>query len=326
MKRPHLLRIFFPGWCLFLVSSALMAAYPERTVRVVIPFAPGGGTDITGRVLAEKLTEALGKTFLVDNRPGAAASLGADLVAKATPDGYTVLVGTSAEMTIVPMLYARTPYNPATDFWPVALLGTSANILLANTKLPAKDVRELISHAKANPGKLTFGSGGTGTSPHLSGELLKTMAGIEMTHIPYKGSGPAQTELMGGHVDLVFSTVPAATPLVKANRVKALGVTSAKRWPLLPEVPTMEEQGLPGYEAVTWFALFVPAKTPKDVIETLRTATGKVLRDKDVQTRLEGLGVEAGSTELGGAVLQQRIKSELSRWGRVIKEAGLKTE
>ncbi len=311
---------------LFLLGANVMGAYPERPVRVVIPFSPGGGTDIVGRVVAEQLTGSFGTTFLVDNRPGGGGAVGASLVAQAAPDGYTMLVGTSAELTIVPMLYPSTRYKPAADFWPVALLGTSPNILIAHPRFPGKDVRELIAHAKSNPGKLTYASGGIGTSPHLSGELLKSMAGIDMVHVAYKGSGPAQNDLLGGQIELMFSTMGPATPLVKANRIKALAVTSSKRSPLLPDVPTVAEQGLAGYEAVTWYGLFVPMQTPKDVVRRLRTDVDKALSDKNLQNRLDALGIEAGSIEQGGEVLQNRVKNELSRWGRVIKEAGIKAE
>lgn len=314
------------GWGLLLVNACALAEYPERPVRFVIPFTTGGGADVLGRAVAAKLAEALGKNFIADNRPGAGAALGADLVAKSPADGYTLLIGTSGEMTIVPVLYPRTPYDPAADFWPVAMIGTAPNILIANPKLPVQDVRDLIAYAKTVPGKLTFGSGGTGTAPHLAGEVFKSITGIPMTHVPYKGSGPAQTDLVGGHVDLVFSTVAAATPLIKGNRVRAIGVTSSKRWPQLPEVPTLAEQGLPGYEVVIWYALFVPAKTPKEVVEVLRAAMDKILSDKDMRIRFEGLGVEAGSTDLGGAVLQQRITKEIAAWRRVIKDTGIKTE
>jgi tripartite-type tricarboxylate transporter receptor subunit TctC len=314
------------GCSVLLASTNSAADYPEKPVRVVIPFTPGGGGDIMGRQMAERLSKVLGKNFIAENRPGAGAALGADLVAKSEPDGYTLLAGTSGEMTVVPALNPRTPYDSSADFWPVALVGTAPNILIGSTKLAQKNLAEVIAYAKANPGKLVFGSGGTGTSPHLAGELFKSVAGIDITHAPYKGSGPAMSDLMGGHIDLVFTTVAAAGPLLNTNRATGLGVTSAKRWPQLPQVPTIAEQGFPTYDVVIWYALFAPAKTPKSVIETLRAAADKILSDKEVQAKFETLGVDAGSTELGGAVLQQRITKEVAIWKRVIKENAIPTQ
>jgi len=326
MKRQYLSWVSFFGWCLFLVSTALMAAYPERTVRVIVPFAAGGGTDIMGRVLSERLTNSLGKSFVVENRPGGGAMIGADLVAKSPPDGYTLLLGTSAELTISPALYGREPYSPATDFWPVALLGVSPIILIANLKFPGSDVRDVVKMAKARPGKLTFASGGTGTNPHLAGELLKIIAGVDMVHVPYRGGGPEQTAIIGGEIELGFTTIASTAAHLKSKQVKALGVITQKRSPLLPDVLSVGEQGIANYETVTWFGLFVPSQTPRDVVETLRLAVDKALREKEMQTRLEGLGIEIGSVEQGGDVLVNRIKSESAMWRRVIKESGIKAD
>lgn len=310
--------------CVSAGSSA--APYPERTVKVIVPFATGGGTDIMGRVLSEKLTTSLGKSFVVENRPGGGAMIGADLVAKSPPDGYTLLLGTSAELTISPALYGREPYNPATDFWPIALLGVSPVLLIANLKFPGNDVRELIALAKARPGQLTFASGGTGTNPHLAGELLRILTGINMVHVPYRGGGPAQTAIIGGEVDLAFTPIAVTLAHLKNRQVKALAVISPKRSPLVPDVPSAGEQGLTNYEAVTWYGLFVPAQTPKDVVDTLRASVAKAFREKEIQARLESLGIEIGSVDQGGEVLVARIKSELATWRRVIKEAGIKAE
>lgn len=307
-------------------GCANASSYPERPVRMVVPFSPGGGTDIIGRVLAERFTEQFGKQFMVDNRPGGGAMIGANIVAKSTPDGHTLLVGTSAELTISPGLYGGAPYNPATDFNAIALLGVSPVVLVAHPRFKGKDIRELIAMAKANPGKIAVANGGTGAAPHLAGELLKTIAGVDYILVPYKGAGPALTDVIGGQVEVSFTTVASALPHIKSNRMRALTVISSKRSSLLADVPSAAEQGLNNYEAVTWFGLFAPAQTRKDVIDTLRVATDNVLRDSAMQSRLEGLGIEPGSVESGGNLLVTRIKTELARWGGVIRAAGIKGE
>lgn len=302
------------------------ASYPERPVRMIVPFSAGGGTDIIGRVLAERFTKNFGKQFIVDNRPGGGAMIGANLVVKSSPDGHTLLVGTSAELTISPGLYGGSPYNPVTDFNAIALLGVSPVVLVAHSKFEGKDIRGLIALAKANPGKIAVANGGTGAAPHLAGELLKSIAGVDYILVPYKGAGPALSDVLGGQVEVSFTTVASALPHIKGNRMRALTVISSKRSSLLPEVPSAAEQGLNNYEAVTWFGLFAPAQTRKEVIDTLRTATDKALRDTAMQNRLESLGIEPGSVESGGQMLITRIKTELARWGAVIKAAGIKGE
>jgi tripartite-type tricarboxylate transporter receptor subunit TctC len=307
-------------------AGALGAPYPERPVRMIVPFSPGGGTDIIGRVLAERFTEGFGRQFIVDNRPGGGAMIGANLVAKATPDGHTLLVGTSAELTISPAIYGSAPYDPVKDFVPVALLGVSPVVLVAHPKFPANDVREIISRAKANPGKLAIANGGTGAAPHLAGELLKSIAGIDYIMVPYKGAGPALTDVMGGQVELSFTTIASVLAHIRSNRIKPIAVIATKRSTLLPDVPAVVEQGVANYEAVTWFGLFTPAGTPREVVDTLRTATDKALRDKAMQTRLESLGIEPGSVDQGGSILSARITNELARWTKVVKTAGIKGE
>jgi tripartite-type tricarboxylate transporter receptor subunit TctC len=302
------------------------AGYPERPVRMIVPFSPGGGTDIIGRVLAERFTDQFGKPFIVDNRPGGGAMIGANLVAKASPDGHTLLVGTSAELTISPSIYGGAPYNPETDFVPLALLGVSPVVLVASPKFEGKDVREIINRAKASPGKLAIANGGTGAAPHLAGELLKSIAGVNYIMVPYKGAGPALIDVMGGQVELSFTTIASVLGYIRSNRIKPIAVIAAKRSSLLPDVPSVAEQGIPNYEAVTWFGLFTPAHTRKDVNDTLREATDKALRDKAMQTRLETLGIEAGSVEAGGEALTTRIRTELARWSKVVKTAGIKGE
>lgn len=307
-----------------MAAAAAWAGYPERPIRVIIPFAPGGGTDVVGRLVAERLGHATGHTFIAENKPGANAAIGANFVAKAPADGYTVLLGTSAELTMVPKVVAATPYNPLTDFVPIVMLGSTPNILLASSGQPFKDVRELIAHAKANPDKLSYASGGMG--PYLTGELFKHMAGVQITNVSYQGTGPAHTDLMGGHLPLMVSTVPAAAPLVRAGRVKALAVTSTARSAQLPDVPTMAEQGLTGYEASTWFGLFVPARTPKEVVDYLRTAVEKVMDDKEVQKRFTDAGIEMSMPETGRHTVRARMEADLVKWEKLIKETGIKPQ
>lgn len=307
-------------------ATAADITYPERPVRIIVPFATGGGTDIIGRSLAAQLARILGKPFVVENRPGASAMLGAELVAKSPPDGYTILLGTSSELTIAPTLFQNSRYNPVADFRPIALIGTSPNILLANSAFPAKNLRELVAMARAKPGKFNYASGGTGTGPHLSGELLKSAAGIDIVHVAYKGTGPALTDLLGNQVDLLFCTLAPAIPYIKSNKVKAIGVTSAMRTSLLPDIPTMAEQGLSNVEAVTWYAALVPSQTPNDVVEKLQTAIDQVLRDGEFINRLQNLGIEAAAQGQGGEVLHNRIRDELAKWGPVIKESGVQAQ
>jgi tripartite-type tricarboxylate transporter receptor subunit TctC len=319
-------RVFAKGLLMLAAAAAApaWAAYPERPIKVIIPFAPGGGTDVVGRLVAERLSHATGRTFIAENKPGANAAIGANFVAKAPADGYTVLLGTSAELTMVPKVVAATPYNPLTDFIPIVLLGTTPNILLAAPSQPYKGLRDVVAEAKAQPGKLSYASGGMG--PYLTGELFKYMAGVAITNISYQGTGPAHTDLMGGHVPLMVSTVPAAAPLIKSGRVTALGVTSSVRSAQLPDVPTVAEQGLPGYEASTWFGLFVPARTPKEVVDYLRAEVEKVMEDKDVQKRFADAGIEMSTAETGRHTVRARMEADLAKWEKLIKETGIKAQ
>jgi tripartite-type tricarboxylate transporter receptor subunit TctC len=322
-------RLVLRGLALALALSGMAAGaapYPDRAVRLVVPFAPGGGTDVVGRVLSQRLGALLGQSFVVDNRPGAGAMIGAEFVAKAPPDGYTLLLGSSAELTISPALYRRDPYDSANSFTPIALLGSSPAILVANPKFPGNDIRDVVAYARANPGKLSFGSGGAGTPPHLAGELLKSVAGIDMVHIPYKGGGPLEAALMGGEVEIGFTTIASTQAQLKSGAVKALGVIAARRTPLVPDAPAAGELGLKDYEVVTWYGLFAPAGTPAPVLEALKGATAQALQDKEVQATLARLGIEAGTVDQGGEVLRSRIRNELATWRRVIKAAGISVE
>lgn len=252
--------------------------------------------------------------------------LAAEAVAKAPADGYTLLLGTSAEMTISPPLYGRMPYRPAEDFEPIALLGVSPAILMANPAFPGKDIRDVIAEAKKKPGELTIASGGAGTAPHLAAEQLKIVADIEFVIAQYKGAAPSQVDAMAGHVPLVFSTIASALPHIKSERLKPLGVISAKRSALLPDVPSAAELGLKNFEAVTWFGLFAPAGTPTDVIDRLRAAVAQSLQDSKLRANFETLGIEPATVEEGGEALRKRVTEELANWTKVIKAAGIKVE
>lgn len=308
------------------IAARAEAAYPEKAVRIVVGFAPGGGSDIVGRMIAQRLGEAMGGSFVVDNKPGAGAMLGAEQVAKAAPDGYTLLLGTSAEMTISPPLYNRMPYKPEADFVPISLIGISPAILIANMQYPGKDIRDVIADAKRNPGKLTIASGGAGTAPHLAAEQLKALAGIDFAIAQYKGAGPSQTDTVAGQVPLVFSTIASALPLIEANRLKPLTVISKERSSLLPNVPSTEEQGLKNYSAVTWFGFFAPARTPQAVTDALRRAVEAALKDPAFTGRFKAIGIEPARPEEGGEALRKRVAEELANWTQVIKKAGISAE
>lgn len=308
-------------------ATPALAAYPERPVRLIVPFAPGGGTDIVGRLVAERLSTALKQPFIVENKPGAGAMLGAELVAKSPADGYTLLMGTSAELTIGPNLSPGSlRYHPVDDFIPVALVGISPNVLLAFPGFAPRNIAELTAYAKAHPQRVSFGSGGAGTGPHLSGELLKHMGGIPMTHVPYRGSGPALADLMSGQTQLMISTMAPALPLIKSQKVRALAVTSDRRSGLLPDVPTVAEQGLPGYHAVTWYAVLAPAATPRDAVERIRQSIEASLKTPEVQERLGKLGIEPPAAASESPALQERIRGELASWAALIKETGIRAE
>jgi tripartite-type tricarboxylate transporter receptor subunit TctC len=298
--------------------------WPSRPITYVVPFAAGGTTDVLARVIGNKLGPALGTTVVVDNKPGAGGNIGSDFVAKAAPDGYTILGGTISSHAINVSLYPSIPYDPIKSFQPVTLIGTLPNVLVVNASSPYQTLKDVIGAAKAKPGALTFGSSGNGTSQHLSGELFQSMTGAKMLHIPYKGSAPSMQALLGQQVDLVFENILAAVPLIQSGKVRALAVTSGTRASSLPDVPTLSEAGLPGYEIVSWQAVFAPAGTPQPVVQRLATEIGKIINDPEVKSRLAGLGVEpsgAGPAELG--TLQ---KSEVAKWAKLIKASNIKVE
>jgi tripartite-type tricarboxylate transporter receptor subunit TctC len=301
------------------------APYPNHPVRIVVPFPAGGTTDILARATAQKLTEGLGQPFVVENRPGAAGNIGAELVAKSPPDGYTMLMGTVGTHAINPSLYDKMPYDHVKDFVPVVLVAGVPNVLVVHPSVPVKSVQELIAYAKANPGKLNFASSGAGTSIHLSGELFKTMTGVSMQHVPYKGSSPALADLTGGQVQLMFDNLPSALPLIKAGKLRALAVTSLTRSTVLPDLPTVSESGLAGFDSSSWFGLLAPAGTPKDVVARVNGEVAKWLATPDAKEKLAAQGAIVASG-LAPEDFTRHIASETAKWQKVVKESGAKVE
>ncbi len=297
--------------------------YPTKSVRIVVPYAPGGNTDFTARVIATKLTDVFGQQVVVENRPGGATNIGSDLVAKAPPDGYTLLMG-GASNAINMSLYPKLPYDTLRDFAPVILCVKGANVLAIHPSLPAKNLKELIALAKAQPGKLNYASSGLGSSNQMAGELFKMMANVNIVHVPYKGNAPALTDLIGGHVEILFSGVPALVPHIKEGRIRAIAIGSLKRFRALPDVPTLDESGLKGYEATTWFGLMAPAKTPKDIVTKWNTEVDKIIKSREVHDRFLNEGVEpmGGTPEQFGAF----IRDEINKYAKVVKAANLKGE
>ena len=299
-------------------------AYPQRPIRFLIPQSPGGASDTVGRIIAQKLGENLGQQLVVDNRPGATGNIGAEMVARAMPDGYTMLL-TAPNLVTSPSLYARVPFDPIKDFAPVSQLTQSPNVWIVHPSFAAKTMNDLIEIAKSKPGQIDFSSSGPASTQHLAGELLNVMTGIKLVHVPYKGGGPALIDLIGGRVPVMSSTLPSAVPHIKAGRVRALAVTSARRSPAMPELPTVAESaGLPGYEATTWQGLVFPAATPTAIVARMSAETAKVLALNDVRDRLRDLGYEpvASSPQQFTAY----ISAELEKWTKVIKSAGFKLE
>jgi tripartite-type tricarboxylate transporter receptor subunit TctC len=309
---------------LIIATAASAQSYPDKSVRMVVPFAAGAGSnDIMARLVAQKLSDALGQQFVVDNRPGASGIIGTDIVAKAPPDGYTVLM-MSLTFTVNPSLFSKLPYDTVRDLIPVTMVASAPLMLVVHPSVPAKSVTEFIAYAKANPGKLNFGSGGPGTTPHLAGEMIKTVAGIQVTHIPYKGGAPALTDLVAGQIQFMCENIPGTLPFAKAGKLRALAVTDLKRSPLLPELQTLDEAGLKGYQIVGWNGLFVPAGTPQPIVNRLNAEVVKALALPDVKDRLATLGADAvGDTPQHFAVF---IKAEIPKWAKVVKDAGLKIE
>ena len=327
LSRRHLLAL--AGSAGLPAISPAQTAWPTRPVRIVVPFPPGGTTDILARALAPELGRAFGQTFIVDNKPGAGGNVGADLVAKSPPDGYTLLMGTVGTHGINQSLFPKMPYDPIKDFAPITLVAGVPNVLVMNPAkaeaLKINSVPDLIRYAKANPGKLNMASSGNGTSIHLSGELFKAMTGTFMLHFPYRGSGPALLDLIGGTMDLMFDNLPSALPQIRAGKLKALAVTSAQRSAALPELPTIAEAGpVPGFEASSWFGLLAPAGTPGDIVNRIQQECAKALGTPALKERLLSQGaIPSGSTP---AQFAGFIAAETKKWARVVKVSGAKVD
>ena len=313
----------------FIAVLALLAGtvaaqpYPAKPVRVISGFPPGSGADITARVIGVKLYEATGQQFFVENRPGAGSNIAAEVAAKSAPDGYTLFIGTVAN-TINATLYPKLPFDFARDFAPVALTTAAPNVLVVHPSVPVKSVKELVALAKSRPGQLNFASAGTGTAPHLSGELFNAMAGVKMTHVPYKGSPPAVLDLVAGSVDVMFSPASTVLPHVKSGRLRALAVTTAARLPSLPEQPTVSESGVPGYECLAWYALFGPAKLPAAIVNLLHREVATISQGQEMRTRMMAEGLEPlGTTP---KALDEFLGREIEKWTRLAKTAGLSAQ
>jgi tripartite-type tricarboxylate transporter receptor subunit TctC len=312
------------GGLSLLPRRARAEQWPTRPVKLVVPFAAGGTTDILARVVAAKISEEYGQQFIVENKTGAGGNIAAEFVAKAEPDGYTFVVGTPGTHAINQFVFKNINYDQAKDIAPVIIIARVPNLCSVTNSLPVKSVAELIAYAKSKPGELFYGTPGLGSTAHVSTELFKSMTGIEMTHVPYKGSAPALTDLIAGRVQLMIDNLPAAQPFADSNSIRPLAVSSAKRWPGLPDLPTIAEAGVPGYEAASWFTIGAPAKTSKEIIEKLNASVDKFLKTEDGIARLRKLGAEP----VGGspADMQAYVLAETEKWGKVAKFAGIKPE
>lgn len=310
--------------CLTGAGHALAESWPAKPVRLVVPFPPGGSTDIVGRLIAEKLSKSLGQQVIVDNRAGAGGTIGSDAVAKSAPDGYTLLIGTSSTHAIAPSLYSKLGYDVARDFAPVTLLGTATIMMVVHPTVPAKSVAEFVALAKAKPGEIMFGSTGNGSVSHLTAEHFKSLAGVDMQHVPYKGDTPMTTDLLAGRVHVAFGTAVAFLPHVQAGKLKALAVTDGKPSPVAPNLPTVAASGLPGFEALQWFGILAPAGTPKEIVSRVHAEIVKALELPEVKERLQGLGMQisGGDPEQFGRFM----RAESAKWGKVVRDSGAKID
>jgi tripartite-type tricarboxylate transporter receptor subunit TctC len=306
------------------LRAAAADAYPSRPIRMVVPFPAGGTTDILGRIAGQKITEALGQQVIIDNRGGAGGNIGTEMVAKAPPDGYTLLTDPGSTLTINPHAYSKLGFDPVRDFAPITILAEVPNILEVHPALPVKNVKELIALAKSKPGQINYASTGAGQSTHLSMELFKSMAHIDINHIPYKGSAPALVDLIGGQVSVMFDNMPTSLPHVKAGKLRALAVSTVRRSFALPQLPTVAESGLPGFEVSVWFSVLAPAATPRDIVQKLNAVLVKALQSPDVKQRLADQGAEpvANTPEQFAATIQR----DLAKWAKVVKDANVKLD
>jgi len=308
---------------MLLAAAPVQAQYPGKTVRLIVPYPPGGGTDTLARVLSQKLGEALGQQVVIDNRPGAGANIGVEIAAKAPNDGYTLLMAAISN-AISASLYRKLNYDLVRDFAPITLLATTPHILVVHPSLPVKSVKELIVFSKARPGQLAYSSSGSGTPSHLGGELFDSMAGVKLTHVPYKGGGPSVIALVGGEVSVGFATMPSVISHVKAGKLQGLAVTTAQRSPATPDLPTVSAAGVPGYEMGSWYGLMAPAGAPKDVVVRLNAEMAKILKLPDIKQRLDALGFEAllSTPEEYGAF----TRNEIEKWAKVVKASGARAD
>jgi tripartite-type tricarboxylate transporter receptor subunit TctC len=301
------------------------AGYPSRPIRIIITVVPGGGADVTSRAIAAKLTEAWGQQAIVDNRPGGNGVVGMDIAKHSSPDGHTLVLGTIGPVAVNPSLYSRLPYDPVKDYEAITRAVSALNVLVVHPSVPAKSVKELIAHAKANPGKLTYGSSGVGFADHLAGELFSSLAGVKMNHVPYKGGAPAMLDLVGGNIQLIFATVSTALGSMKANRIRPLAVTFAKRVPQFAELPTVAEAGVPGFTVDNWYGVLAPRGTPKPIVAKLHGQINAILDMPDVKERLAGLGIFPFTTPTPEA-FRDYIRSEIAKYGKVVKESGIRVD
>jgi tripartite-type tricarboxylate transporter receptor subunit TctC len=308
-----------------LVSLSVAAQpYPSRPIRIVVPFAPGGSADFVARLLGQSLAESWGQQVIVDNRPGASGMIGNELVARSTPDGYTLTIGTLGPFAVNQTLFAKVPYDNVKDFAPITLTGISSHILVAHPSIAVESVNDVIALARAKPGQLAFASSGTGNATHLTFELFKARAGIDIVHVPYKGGGPAMADLLGGQVSFSFASMPSALPFVQAGRLRAIAVTGAQRSPLFPSVPTVAEAALPGFASEDWQGILAPAKTPADIITKLNYEIARVLAGQDVKAKLAAAGFDARTST--PQWFAEFIQSETLKWAKLLKQSGIKAE
>ncbi|MPS28447.1 MAG: tripartite tricarboxylate transporter substrate binding protein [Alcaligenaceae bacterium] len=309
---------------LTLAGPAAHAEYPDRPIRLVVPAPPGDGSDQLARNVGKAMGDALGQSLVVENKPGAGGSIASDIVAKASPDGYTVLLGNASSHAVTPGLYSKLPYNSAKDFAAVTLLASAPNVLVINPSLPAKNIAEFIAYARANPGKLNVGSGGNGSLSHLSAILFNSMAGTDIPHVPYKGAAPAVTAVMGGEISALMINIPTVAQQIQAGKLRALAVSSLERSPVLPDVPTLNESGLKGYNTEAWFGLFVPAQTPAPVIARLQAAAATALKNEAVLTNIRNMG--AVPKNLNGTAFADFVKTEAAKYSAIIKQADVRID
>ena len=312
--------------CLALGVSAygLAQTFPAKPVRLIVPFPAGGGSDVVGRILAQKLSERLGQPVFVDNRPGAGGSIGTEAAVRATPDGYTMVLASTSEIAVNPAIYSKLGYDPVNDLAPVAMVASTPMVVIVSPSLAVKSIGELISLARAKPGEINVASAGNGSFTHLAAELFRSMTGLTWTHVPYKGAPPAITDLASGRAQVMFSTMPAAMGSIKGGLVKPIAVSSPARTATLPDVPTVAESGVPGYEPAYWYGAFVPAATPKDIVGKLADAVGASLQSRDVVANLANQG--ASSASLRPQEFAQYVKAEAAKWGKVVRDAGAKLD